>query len=201
MRMGTMLRHFEQQKDGGARIYTRRLLPLLFREGREHEWVPIYQNPRRFGPTETSLMSPSYALRCRARCCATSSPCLGRRPEPGSHFQSSADLVRVAGVDPEAGERAAATFKLVTVDRCTPAASLRLDGPRQTAGHGSGHANAAIPRPPPAKRRDHSPALPPGASTACVRPDRAATGTCNTAPRVGRACSRSRDFCYPINKV
>lgn len=45
MRIGIMLRHFEQ-KDGGVRVYTRRLLPLLFRHGREHEFVLMYQNPR-----------------------------------------------------------------------------------------------------------------------------------------------------------
>jgi hypothetical protein len=38
MRIGIMLRHLEQ-KHGGVRIYTRRLLPLLFRHGRERDFV------------------------------------------------------------------------------------------------------------------------------------------------------------------
>jgi glycosyltransferase involved in cell wall biosynthesis len=43
-----MLRHFEQ-KDGGVKVYTRSLLPLLFSLGREHEFVLMYQNPRLIG--------------------------------------------------------------------------------------------------------------------------------------------------------
>jgi glycosyltransferase involved in cell wall biosynthesis len=48
LRLGIMLRHYEQ-KDGGVRVYTRRLLPLLFSMGAAHEWVLIYQNPALVG--------------------------------------------------------------------------------------------------------------------------------------------------------
>lgn len=48
MKIGVMLRHFEQ-KDGGVRIYTRRLLPALFTHGASHEFVLIYQNPALLG--------------------------------------------------------------------------------------------------------------------------------------------------------
>jgi glycosyltransferase involved in cell wall biosynthesis len=48
LRIGVMLRHFEQ-KDGGVRVYTRRLLPFLFTMGAGHHWVLIYQNPALIG--------------------------------------------------------------------------------------------------------------------------------------------------------
>jgi glycosyltransferase involved in cell wall biosynthesis len=48
LRIGVMLRHFEQ-KDGGVRLYTRRVLPFLFSMGAGHEWVLIYQNPALVG--------------------------------------------------------------------------------------------------------------------------------------------------------
>lgn len=48
MKIGVMLRHFEQ-KDGGVRVYTRRLLPLLFSLGAEHEFVLMYQDPHLIG--------------------------------------------------------------------------------------------------------------------------------------------------------
>jgi glycosyltransferase involved in cell wall biosynthesis len=49
--IGVMLRHFEQ-KDGGVRVYTRRILPHLFTMGVEHKWVLIYQNPALVGTFE-----------------------------------------------------------------------------------------------------------------------------------------------------
>jgi glycosyltransferase involved in cell wall biosynthesis len=48
MRIGIMLRHYEQ-KEGGVKVYTRRLLPLLFSLGAEHHYVLIYQNPKLIG--------------------------------------------------------------------------------------------------------------------------------------------------------
>lgn len=48
MRIGIMLRHFEQ-KEGGVKVYTRSLLPLLFAMGAEHRYVLIYQNPQLIG--------------------------------------------------------------------------------------------------------------------------------------------------------
>ncbi len=48
MRIGVMLRHYEQQ-EGGVKVYTKRILPLLFTLGREHQYVLIYQNPKLLG--------------------------------------------------------------------------------------------------------------------------------------------------------
>lgn len=48
MKIGIMLRHFEQQ-EGGVKVYTKRLLPLLFEYGAKHQYVLIYQNPRLIG--------------------------------------------------------------------------------------------------------------------------------------------------------
>jgi glycosyltransferase involved in cell wall biosynthesis len=48
MKIAIMLRHYEQQS-GGVKVYTRRLLPLLFTLGSEHEYLLIYQNPHLVG--------------------------------------------------------------------------------------------------------------------------------------------------------
>jgi len=48
MRIGIMLRHYEQQ-EGGVKVYTKRLLPLLFSFGKQHHYVLIYQNPKLLG--------------------------------------------------------------------------------------------------------------------------------------------------------
>lgn len=48
MRIGIMLRHFEQ-KDGGVKVYTNRVLPLLFAKGAGHHFTLIYQNPQLIG--------------------------------------------------------------------------------------------------------------------------------------------------------
>jgi O-antigen biosynthesis alpha-1,2-mannosyltransferase len=48
MRIGIMLRHYEQQ-EGGVKVYTKRILPLLFTLGSQHEYVLIYQNPKLVG--------------------------------------------------------------------------------------------------------------------------------------------------------
>jgi len=44
MRIGIMLRHFEQHR-GGVKIYTENLLPRLFRADAQHQYVLLYQNP------------------------------------------------------------------------------------------------------------------------------------------------------------
>jgi glycosyltransferase involved in cell wall biosynthesis len=68
MKIGVMLRHFEQ-KDGGVRVYTQRLLPLLFSFGSDHEFVLMYQNPRLIGTyrkfanvSEVCLRTPGTVL-------------------------------------------------------------------------------------------------------------------------------------------
>jgi glycosyltransferase involved in cell wall biosynthesis len=43
-----MLRHYEQQ-EGGVKVYTKRLLPLLFSYGTQHHYVLIYQNSKLLG--------------------------------------------------------------------------------------------------------------------------------------------------------
>jgi glycosyltransferase involved in cell wall biosynthesis len=48
MRIGIMLRHYEQQ-EGGVKVYTKRLLPLLFAYGTQHQYVLIYQNSKLLG--------------------------------------------------------------------------------------------------------------------------------------------------------
>jgi glycosyltransferase involved in cell wall biosynthesis len=48
MRIGIMLRHYEQQ-DGGVKVYTRSVLPHLFALPSAHQYVLIYQSPRLIG--------------------------------------------------------------------------------------------------------------------------------------------------------
>ena len=48
MRIGIMLRHYEQQ-EGGGKVYTKKLLPLLLTMGPQHHYVLIYQNPKLVG--------------------------------------------------------------------------------------------------------------------------------------------------------
>jgi glycosyltransferase involved in cell wall biosynthesis len=48
MKIGIMLRHYEQQ-EGGVKVYTKKLLPLLFSMGPQHRYVLIYQNPKLLG--------------------------------------------------------------------------------------------------------------------------------------------------------
>jgi glycosyltransferase involved in cell wall biosynthesis len=48
MKIGIMLRHYEQQ-DGGVKVYTKRILPLLFSLGAQHEYLLIYRNPKLIG--------------------------------------------------------------------------------------------------------------------------------------------------------
>jgi glycosyltransferase involved in cell wall biosynthesis len=48
MRIGIMLRHYEQH-EGGVKHYTRTLLPLLFTQGAQHRYVLIYRNPKLLG--------------------------------------------------------------------------------------------------------------------------------------------------------
>jgi glycosyltransferase involved in cell wall biosynthesis len=48
MRIGIMLRHYEQH-EGGVKHYTKTLLPLLFTLGAQHRYVLLYQNPKLLG--------------------------------------------------------------------------------------------------------------------------------------------------------
>jgi len=48
MKIGIMLRHYEQQ-EGGVKVYTKKLLPLLFTQGSRHSYVLIYQNAHLIG--------------------------------------------------------------------------------------------------------------------------------------------------------
>ena len=48
MRIGVMLRHYEQQ-EGGVKVYTKKVLPLLFTLGRAHQYLLMYQNPKLLG--------------------------------------------------------------------------------------------------------------------------------------------------------
>ena len=48
MKIGVMLRHYEQQ-EGGVKVYTKKLLPLLFTLGAQHQYVLIYQNRKLLG--------------------------------------------------------------------------------------------------------------------------------------------------------
>ena len=62
MRIGIMLRHYEQH-EGGVKHYTKTLLPLLFTLGAKHRYVLIYQNPKLLGtyaayPNVEELASP-----------------------------------------------------------------------------------------------------------------------------------------------
>jgi glycosyltransferase involved in cell wall biosynthesis len=48
MKIGIMLRHYEQP-EGGVKVYTKKLLPLLFSLGSGHQYVLIYQNAKLLG--------------------------------------------------------------------------------------------------------------------------------------------------------
>ena len=48
MKIGVMLRHFEQQ-EGGVKVYTQRLLPILLSLDARNQFVLMYQNPRLIG--------------------------------------------------------------------------------------------------------------------------------------------------------
>src|SRR5450631_3903928 len=48
VKIGVMLRHYEQQ-EGGVKVYTKKLLPLLFSLGSRHHYVLIYQNTKLLG--------------------------------------------------------------------------------------------------------------------------------------------------------
>ncbi len=68
MRIGVMLRHYAQ-KDGGVRLYTRRLLPLLFSKAPHHDFVLIYNDPGLIGTyraypnvEETAVRLPGSVL-------------------------------------------------------------------------------------------------------------------------------------------
>lgn len=68
MRIGIMLRHYDQ-KDGGVKVYTKRLLPLLFSMGEKHEYILMYANPKLIGTyadhpnvTEMAVALPGSVL-------------------------------------------------------------------------------------------------------------------------------------------
>ena len=48
MKIGIMLRHYEQL-EGGVKHYTKSLLPKLFTLGPQHQYTLVYQNPRLVG--------------------------------------------------------------------------------------------------------------------------------------------------------
>lgn len=48
MKIAVMLRHFEQ-KEGGVKVYTKKVLPLLFQLAPQHNFVLVYQNPALIG--------------------------------------------------------------------------------------------------------------------------------------------------------
>lgn len=48
MKIGIMLRHYEQQ-EGGVKVYTKKILPLMFTLGAQHQYVLMYQNPKLIG--------------------------------------------------------------------------------------------------------------------------------------------------------
>jgi glycosyltransferase involved in cell wall biosynthesis len=48
MKIGIMLRHYDQH-EGGVKVYTRKLLPLLFTLGSQHHYVLIYQSAKLLG--------------------------------------------------------------------------------------------------------------------------------------------------------
>ncbi len=48
MKIGIMLRHYEQQ-EGGVKVYTKKLLPLLLTLGAKHRYVLMYQNHKLLG--------------------------------------------------------------------------------------------------------------------------------------------------------
>jgi glycosyltransferase involved in cell wall biosynthesis len=48
MKVGIMLRHYEQH-EGGVKLYTKTILPLLFTLGQQHKYVLMYQNPKLIG--------------------------------------------------------------------------------------------------------------------------------------------------------
>ena len=48
MRIGVMLRHYDQH-GGGVKVYTQRLLRALFDLGSDHEFVLLYRNPSLVG--------------------------------------------------------------------------------------------------------------------------------------------------------
>lgn len=62
MNIGIMLRHYEQHK-GGVKVYTKRLLPLLFTMGSQHRYVLMYQNPKLLGTYAEYANVEEVALR------------------------------------------------------------------------------------------------------------------------------------------
>jgi glycosyltransferase involved in cell wall biosynthesis len=62
MRIGIMLRHYEQH-EGGVKVYTKKLLPLLFTMGAQHRYVLMYQNPKLLGTYKQYPNVEEVALR------------------------------------------------------------------------------------------------------------------------------------------
>jgi len=64
MRIGVMLRHYDQHQ-GGVRVYTRRLLQALLQLGSGHELVLLYRNPALVGTYGTEPAVEEVAIAAR----------------------------------------------------------------------------------------------------------------------------------------
>ena len=65
MRIGVMLRHYDQHH-GGVRVYTHRLLHAMFALERGHEFVLLYRNPALVGTHATAPSVEEVALPARS---------------------------------------------------------------------------------------------------------------------------------------
>ncbi|MBA3319379.1 MAG: glycosyltransferase family 4 protein [Gemmatimonadales bacterium] len=65
MRIGVMLRHYDQHM-GGVRVYTRRLLQALLDLRTDHEFVFLYRNPSLIGTYSAEAQVKEVALRARS---------------------------------------------------------------------------------------------------------------------------------------
>jgi hypothetical protein len=59
MRIGVMLRHYEQH-EGAVKHYTKPLLPPLFTLGAEHQYVLNYQNPKLPGTDQANAKADAW---------------------------------------------------------------------------------------------------------------------------------------------
>lgn len=65
MRIGVMLRHYDQH-GGGVKVYTQRLLRALFDLGADHEFVLLYRNPSLVGTYRDERGVEEVAIRARS---------------------------------------------------------------------------------------------------------------------------------------
>ena len=61
VRIGVMLRHFDQHH-GGVRVYTRRLLDAILELDSAHEFVLLYRNPALLGTNSGRPRVEEHAL-------------------------------------------------------------------------------------------------------------------------------------------